>query len=583
VLPWQEKYQITLKYPDLPLLLVHPKSRGLKIPMELAKIKEGQVYKKQLKAKDQAQAVKIQALTCKDRSKEIQNVLDSMKLYEDPALKDFGIMVEQKPMQVKAKVLPQPQLEYGPDPRSGRNMIMREDRNPGQWNLKGTQFLSTHVELNAWGVANFCSRGDLKGMDPLEIIESLTDGFRTCGIKINSRPQIVDANPRDIVGAFNELGRRIHEGTPGNPTTMDLFICLIPKVDKKLWRDIKRASEVDLAVDNRETITQCVTMEKMFKGGGKGKGKGKSGGKSGKGLVQAQFSANVAMKVNMKLGGQNLALHEPQLSLSEPTMICGAGLSTCAPGQISQTYAAVVGSRDNKLSQYATQMCAQPADRHHIVCLRDVMEKLLQAFSDENQGILPSSIYFYRDGLTEGQLGTVKIQEAGSIRQAARDMGIPDLKLTYIAVQKSHTMRMFPADPNAADSCQNVRPGVVVDRDVTNPADFDFYLQSHSGLKGAGMTRMPKYVVAVDDHQHKPVHIHNLTYQLCYLFARCTRAVHVPAPVYYANIAADRARIYDGQDVYDDSLSQSTQASIEEKGHRLIPIPTRLCNRLFYL
>jgi len=167
--------------------------------------------------------------------------------------------------------------------------------------------------------------------------------------------------------------------------------------------------------------------------------------------------------------------------------------------------------------------------------------------------------------------------------EAAKTVGFPDRpKLVYILVQKQHNIRLFPAGNGAGDEHGNVRPGVVVDSDITSPADFDFYLQSHSGLKGAGMTRMPKYMVMHDDVGHKPIHIHNFTYQLCYLFARCTRAVNVPAPVYYAQIAAERARMYEGQDNnMDDTASQSTMASVQDAG--LVPIPSRLCGRLFYL
>ena len=32
---WQEKHGIKLKYPDLPLVVVHPKRAGIEIPMEL--------------------------------------------------------------------------------------------------------------------------------------------------------------------------------------------------------------------------------------------------------------------------------------------------------------------------------------------------------------------------------------------------------------------------------------------------------------------------------------------------------------------------------------------------------------------
>ena len=63
----QDTYDKRLNYPELPLVLVHPKKKGIKIPMELCFFKEGQVYKKQLKPEDQARAVKEQALSADKR------------------------------------------------------------------------------------------------------------------------------------------------------------------------------------------------------------------------------------------------------------------------------------------------------------------------------------------------------------------------------------------------------------------------------------------------------------------------------------------------------------------------------------
>ena len=73
-----------------------------------------------------------------------------------------------------------------------------------------------------------------------------------------------------------------------------------------------------------------------------------------------------------------------------------------------------------------------------------------------------------------------------------------------------------------------------------------------------------------------------LCMQLCHLFARCTRSVSVPAPVYYAKIASERARIYDNQDLMDDSASTITSRSDSSLESRMLRIPDELKTRLFY-
>ena len=54
-------------------------------------------------------------------------------------------------------------------------------------------------------------------------------------------------------------------------------------------------------------------------------------------------------------------------------------------------------------------------------------------------------------------------------------------KITVIVVGKRHHVRFFPQTPKDADRSGNCPAGTVVDRDITHPTEFDFYLQSHGG------------------------------------------------------------------------------------------------------
>jgi eukaryotic translation initiation factor 2C len=95
---------------------------------------------------------------------------------------------------------------------------------------------------------------------------------------------------------------------------------------------------------------------------------------------------------------------------------------------------------------------------------------------------------------------------------------------------------------------QNVDPGTVVDTAITHPVEFDFYLCSHQGLQVnlfahvplnnafmQGTSRPTHYHVLHDDSRFGADKLQALTNALCYTYARCTRAVSIPAPVYYAH------------------------------------------------
>jgi eukaryotic translation initiation factor 2C len=112
--------------------------------------------------------------------------------------------------------------------------------------------------------------------------------------------------------------------------------------------------------------------------------------------------------------------------------------------------------------------------------------------------------------------------------------------ITYIVVGKRHHTRFYPTDSRDADRKGNVKPGLIVEREITHPYLFDFYLTSHSSLQGT--SRPCHYHVLFDENKFQVDEIQDFTNKLCYNFQRSTRAVSIPAPTYYAHCAAKRAR-----------------------------------------
>ena len=102
--------------------------------------------------------------------------------------------------------------------------------------------------------------------------------------------------------------------------------------------------------------------------------------------------------------------------------------------------------------------------------------------------------------------------------------------ITLIVVGKRHHIRFFPMDPSQADKSGNCRAGTVIDSDITSPVELDFYLQSHAGLLGT--SRPAHYNVLYDDNKFTTDALQALSFALCHVYARSTRSVSIPAPVY---------------------------------------------------
>ena len=214
-----------------------------------------------------------------------------------------------------------------------------------------------------------------------------------------------------------------------------------------------------------------------------------------------QYIANVALKVNAKLGGRNVALATATINSApdflrsfgtKPYMVFGADVTHPGLGSTMPSVAAVVGSLDATASRYACRISAQPGSSKRqveeiIVNLKDMAKDLLLEFYKATKGKRPERIFFYRDGVSEGQFDQVMAYEYEALRQACAEMGDPGSNyappITFIVVQKRHQTRLFAKDPRDADRSGNVVPGVVIDRDICHPFEFDFFLNAHAGLQ----------------------------------------------------------------------------------------------------
>jgi eukaryotic translation initiation factor 2C len=83
----------------------------------------------------------------------------------------------------------------------------------------------------------------------------------------------------------------------------------------------------------------------------------------------------------------------------------------------------------------------------------------------------------------------------------------------------------------------------LIERDVTTPFEWDFYLYSHIALQGT--SRPVHYTILHDDANHEPNRIQNMIYEHCYQYMRSTTSVSMFPAVYYAHLASNRARAHE--------------------------------------
>lgn len=245
----------------------------------------------------------------------------------------------------------------------------------------------------------------------------------------------------------------------------------------------------------------------------------------------------------------------------------GADVMHPAPGQTTTpSFAALVASVNTTATKYIAIDGIQATRQEIISDLKTMSKRALQLHMSYRERVekkskessIPKRLIFYRDGVSEGQFQQLLATELPMLKEACTELKIKP-KITFIVVGKRHHIRLFPEDRDA-DRSGNCPAGTVVDKAITHPVEYDFYLQSHSGILGT--SRSAHYSVIYDENQLNPDSMQSLSYALCHIFARSTRSVSIPAPVYYADIVCTKAKTrFDPT-----SSSQASDAGTEHSG-----------------
>ncbi|KAJ7570729.1 hypothetical protein O6H91_01G133100 [Diphasiastrum complanatum] len=531
---FRETYSYTILCPLLPCLQVGNQQRPNYLPMEVCKIVEGQRYSKRLNERQITALLKVTCQRPKERELDIVHTVRQNAYHRDPFATEFGIRISDELASVEARILPPPRLKYHDTGREKECLPQ-----VGQWNMMNKKMVNGG-NVNLWACINF-SRS-VQDAVARDFCRELAQMCQTSGMLFDLEPivPIQSARPEQVERALKALYREVEDRIRG--TELDLLVVILPDNNGALYGDVKRICETDLGL-----VSQCCLTKHVFK-------------------MSKQYLANVALKINVKVGGRNTVLVDAlsrriPLVSDIPTIIFGADVTHPHPGEDSSpSIAAVVASQDwPEVTKYAGLVCAQ-AHRQELI------QDLYKTWTDSQRGTVvhggmirelllsfhkatgrkPRRIIFYRDGVSEGQFYQVLLYELDAIRKACASLEANyQPPVTFVVVQKRHHTRLFANDHNdrnMTDRSGNILPGTVVDSKICHPTEFDFYLCSHAGIQGT--SRPAHYHVLWDENKFTADGLQSLTNNLCYTYARCTRSVSIVPPAYYAHLAAFRARFY---------------------------------------
>ncbi|KAK4800022.1 hypothetical protein SAY86_025387 [Trapa natans] len=532
---FRETYGFVIQHTQWPCLQVGNQNRPNYLPMEVCKIVEGQRYSKRLNERQITALLKVTCQRPQEREYDIMQTVKHNAYGSDPYAKEFGIKISEKLAQVEARILPAPWLKYHD---SGRIKDCLPE--VGCWNMMNKKMVNGGT-VNNWFCINFS--WNVQEIVARDFCNELAHMCYISGMAFNPEPILPPISGRpDQVEKI--LKARYHDAMTrlqAKGKDVDLLIVILPDNNGSLYGDLKRICETDLGL-----VSQCCLTKHVFK-------------------KSKQYLANVALKINVKVGGRNTVLVDAlsrriPLVSDRPTIIFGADVTHPHPGEdTSPSIAAVVASQDwPEVTKYAGLVCAQ-AHRQELIqdlfktwqdpirgpVTGGMIKELLISFRRAT-GQKPQRIIFYRDGVSEGQFYQVLLYELDAIRKACASLE-PNYQppVTFVVVQKRHHTRLFANnhhDRNAVDKSGNILPGTVVDSKICHPTEFDFYLCSHAGIQGT--SRPAHYHVLWDENKFTADGLQSLTNNLCYTYARCTRSVSIVPPAYYAHLAAFRARFY---------------------------------------
>ena len=320
------------------------------LPPEICEILPDQPYRGKLTDEHTAEMIKVAAKPPNINAGLIMDEGLKSLGFKQPAgpLNAFGIGIGQEMAVVPGRLLPAPGVNYG----QGRPNV--DDK--ASWNLRAVKF-AVGGRLAEWAVLVIGdgNRDEFQGPGDPELkrtVKGLADMCRTSGMRVEGEPVFAgvplprktkeDPVRKEAIKAIRAVV------TTKYPKKPSMILVILSNGDKHVYNGLKHLLDVFLKVPS-----VCVQVSKIRKDKG-----------------QLQYFGNVALKINMKMGGVNHRLTDPPGSsgalswlkdASQATMLVGMDVTHPSPGSVRGTpsVAAVVATIDENFAQFPASLRIQ--------------------------------------------------------------------------------------------------------------------------------------------------------------------------------------------------------------------------------
>lgn len=150
----------------------------------------------------------------------------------------------------------------------------------------------------------------------------------------------------------------------------------------------------------------------------------------------------------------------------------------------------------------------------------------IKEYARRNNGVEPTNVIIYRDGVGDSQINEVNIKEVNSIRDHITT-SFPEktIELTVILVTKRLNERFFKSDIGGI--LTNPINGLVVDSQVVSDNFFEWFMVAQNVTQGTATPT--KFRIIYNDNEEIPSdYFYNLTYYTTYLFYNWKGPIRVP-------------------------------------------------------
>ncbi|KAF9921955.1 Protein argonaute 10 [Linnemannia zychae] len=514
---YNHTYNAKLHYPRAPCLGVPGRNNTVAyFPAELCYFESGQPYKKKLSDEQVAAMLRAASMKPDARIQKIRQSFQTLDFRNNQFLQAFGMSISDRMADVPARVLPAPRIEFARG--------VKVDPRQGSWELNASQQYLGGATLRSWGIIVFENEGRLPRFKVENFVRRLVQVLSTAGMNVvMMEPPIGYTQPQGPIDREIGQARRRIENICRAP--IQLLIALLPGKGM-IYPEIKAFCETsDIGL-----MTQCAITSKIEK-------------------ANDAYCRLLGMKILSKLGGTVNRLEENSLGFIERgrTLVIGADVTHAAPGETDRpSIASVVALVDDCGFRHIGRIQRQPSQGIGAVEVIEGLPALMMDLIASYKQIMkhhPQRILFYRDGVSESQFPEILRTEVKAVKIACHQID-PKYKpaVTFVVVKKRHNTRLFPMSSQDRDRSGNCLSGTVVDSMITHPTEFDFYLQSHPGLQGT--SRCAQYCVLYDENRFSSDELQQLTFNLCHVYSRCSKATSIVPAIQYAHLLAHRARCY---------------------------------------